>query len=150
MVIIRCCFPQFGAEVNEKTLCKRCRLLLMQKIKRNFMLEKLVSQEITNMTIKYCFIYISKKYFVNLTLIRLHHWTKIYSVQLIISWKEYKIYIQKTKSQHIDLKIFGDKLIKTLGAIQHIKLHTKYIPYVLGNIISNTTKCFIPFTMCIQ
>ena len=121
MVIIRCCFPQFGAEVNEKTLCKRCRLLLMQKIKRNFMLEKLVSQEITNMTIKYYFIYISKKYFVNLTFIRLHHWTKIYSVNM--------------KRQHFDLQIYGDKLIKTFGAIQHIKLHTKCIPYVLGNII---------------
>ena len=88
------------------------------------MLEKLVSQEITNMAIKYHFIYISKKYFVSLSLIRLHHWQKF--IRFIYS---------NIKILHIDLKIYGDKLIKTLGVIQHIKLHTKYIPYVLGNII---------------
>ena len=74
------------------------------------MLEKLVSQEITNMTIKYHFIYISKKYFVNLTFIRLHHWTESFS--FIISWKEYEIYIQTSRDSNIDLKIYGDKLIR--------------------------------------
>ena len=92
------------------------------------MLEKLVSQEITNMAIKYHFIYISKKIFRQHIIDKVTSLAKIYSVIVLYIYSNIKIL-------HIDLKIYGDKLIKTLGVIHHIKLHTKYIPYVLGNII---------------